>query len=241
VSWFRVNRERLEYRGRITRDPFTKWAATKDGLEAVAREARSLRFRLFGHARARRRLWRALDAASQTEAAVAAISLEADYYMLVLADVCYTLALPRAHIALHRLVLAPRAMIAGRAHAGVLDRLSHVPALAGLDAAARGFLFHQLVIEMDAALRKASPSPRHPVHAPESWACVGVSIGTVWVDRIFAGPDGTGHVFMFEFPREKLSRRDRKALEAAIAQMAASASALSRAERFALMRSASLQ
>jgi hypothetical protein len=241
VSWFRVHGERLVYRGRITRDPFTKWAATKVGLETVAREAGSLRFRLFGHQRARRRLWRALDAASRTDAVAAAISLEADYYMQVLADVCYTTALPRAHIALHRLVLAPRAMIAGRADAGALERLSRVPALAGLDTTVRAFLLHHLVIEMDAALRKASPSPRHPVHAPDGWACVGISIGTVWMDRIFAGPDATGHVFMYEFPRERLSRRDRKALEAAIEQMAASAATLSRAERFAVMRAASLQ
>lgn len=200
-----------------------------------------MRFRLFGHARARRRLWRALDAASRTESVASAIGLEADCYMRVLADLCYTTALPRAHIALHRLVLAPRAMAAGRAQAGVFERLDRVPALAGLDQAARAFFLHQLVIEMDAALRKASPSPRCPVHAQDGWACVGVSIGTVWVDRIFAGPDATGHVFMYEFPRERLSRRDRKALDAAIAQMAASASALSRAERFALIRSASLQ
>ena len=239
MSWFRVTRERLEYRGRITRDPFTKWATTKEGLEAVAREASSLRF--FGRQRARRRLWRALDAASQTDPVAAAIRLEADYYMQVLTDVSYTTALPRAHIALHRLVLAPRAMIAGRADAGVVERLSRVPALAALDPAVRAFFFHQLVIEMDAALRKASSSPRRPVQAPDGWACVGVSIGIVWMDRIFAGPDATGHVFMYEFPREKLSRRDRKALEAAIEQMAASASSLSRAERFAVMRSASLQ
>lgn len=241
VSWFRVHRERLVYRGRITRDPFTKWAATKEGQEAVAREARNLRFRLFGHHRARRRLWRALDSASRTDAVAAAIGLEPDYYMQVLANVSYTTALPRAHIALHRLVLAPRAMIAGRADAGVLERLSRLPAIAALDAAVRSFFFHHLVIEMDAALRSSSPSPRRPVHAPDGWACVGISIGTVWMDRIFAGPDATGHVFMYEFPRERLSRRDRKALEAAIAQMAASAATLSRAERFAVMRSASLQ
>lgn len=241
MSWFRVHRERLEYRGRITREPFTKWSATKDGLEAIAREVGGLRFRLFARPRARRRLWRALDAASRSEPVAAAIALEPAHYMRALADVCYTTALPRAHIALHRLVLAPRAMHGGRAHAGVTERLGRLPAVAALDAAARTFLLRQLVIEMDAALRKASPSPRHPVHAQDGWACVGASIGTVWVDRIFAGPDATGHLFMYEFPRERLARRDRKALQAAIEQMAASASSLSRAERFALMRAASLQ
>lgn len=239
MSWFRVHRARLEYRGRITRDPFTKWTATKDGQEAVARAARGLR--LFAGQRARRRLWRALETASRSEPVTAAMAEEAAQYMGTLAGICYTAALPRAHIALHRLVLAPRAMLAGRAHAGVSTRLDALPALAALDPAVRAFFLHQLVIEMDAALRKASPSLRQPVQAKDGWACVGVSIGTVWVDRIFAGPDATGHLFMYEFPRERLSRRDRKALEAAIAQMAASASALSRAERFALMRAASLQ
>jgi hypothetical protein len=46
---------------------------------------------------------------------------------------------------------------------------------------------------------------------------------------------------MYEFPRQGLPRRGRKALEAAIAQMAAMVSALSRGERAALVRSASLR
>jgi hypothetical protein len=242
VSWFRVNRGRLEYRGRITRDPFTKWTASGDGLEAVARVARGIRFSILGSSRsARRRLWRALEAASRTESIVAAFRVEATRYMQILADISYADALPRAHIALHRLVLAPRAMISGRAHAGVSERLAQAPALAGLDEALRTFFLNQLVIEMDAALQKASPSPRRSIHAHDEWACVGVSVGTVWVDRILAGPDGTGHVFMYEFPRQGLPRRGRKALEAAIVQMAATVSSLSRGERAALVRSASLR
>jgi hypothetical protein len=242
VSWFRINRGRLEYRGRITREPFTTWAATGDGLEAVARVAHGIRFSILGPSRsARRRLWRALEAASRTESIVAAFRVEAACYMRLLADLSYADALPRANIALHRLVLAPRAMISGRAHKGVAERLAKAPALAGLDEAVRTFFLNQLVIEMDAALQKASPSPRRSIYATDEWSCVGVSVGTVWVDRILAGPDGTGHVFMYEFPRQGLRRRGRKALEAAIAQMAASVSSLSRGERAALVRSASLR
>ncbi len=242
MSWFRVNRGRLEYRGRITRDPFTKWTATKDGLEAVARVARDTRFSLLGRSRrARRRIWRALEAASRVESLATAIGVEATRYMQLLASLSYADALPRAHIALHRLVLTPRAMIAGRAQAGVFERLAQAPALCGLDEAVRAFLLKQLVIEIDAALQKASPSPRRPVQAHDEWACVGVSTGMVWVDPMWAGPDGTGHVFMYEFPREGLRRRGRKALEAAIEQMAASVSSLSRAERVTLIRSASLR
>lgn len=242
MSWFRVNRERLEYRGRITRAPFTKWSATKEGLEAVAREARDMRFRfLGGSGRARRRLWRALEGASGTQPLAAALALEPAHYMQLMAGLCYATALPRAHVALHRLVLAPRAMLGGRAHGGVSERLARMPELAGLGEAVRAFFLHQLVIEMDAALRKASPSPRRPIQAKDGWACVGVSIGTVWVDRLLSGPDATGHLFMYEFPREELSRRDRKALDVAIEQMTASAASMSRAERFALMRAVSLR
>jgi len=65
---------------------------------------------------------------------------------------------------------------------------------------------------------------------------VGVSKGLVWVDPLWAGADGTGHVFMCELPRTGLSRRDRKAVEAAIAGMAASVSSLSARQRIAMVR-----
>ena len=92
---------------------------------------------------------------------------------------------------------------------------------------------------MDAALQKASPSVKRPVEAHDGWACVGVRIGTVWVDPLWAGRDGTGHVFLFEFPRAGLARRDRKAIEKAIDEMSASVSSLSRPQRAALVQSAS--
>ena len=46
---------------------------------------------------------------------------------------------------------------------------------------------------------------------------------------------------MYEFPPGGLPRKERKKLEAAIAQMAVSVSALSRAERAALVQSAALR
>jgi hypothetical protein len=230
------------YCGRITRQPFTRWTATKRGLDAVAAAARATRFSLFGRSRsARRRLWRALEAASRTVPFATAVGAEAGRYMQVLAGVAYADSLPRTHIALRRLVLVPRAMITGRAQAGVFGRLGQAPELAGVDEAVRGFFLEHLVIEMDAALQKSSPSPRRPVQAAGEWACVGVSMGMVWVDRLWAGPDGTGHLFMYEFPPGGLPRKERKLLEAAIAQMAASVSSLSRAERAALVQSAVLR
>jgi hypothetical protein len=242
MSWFRVNRGSLEYRGRITRDPFTKWAATKEGTDAIARAAAGIRFSLIGRRRAaRRRMWRALETATQDEAFKQAIAAEATRYMQVLANLSYADALPRAHIALHRLVLVPRAMVAGRAETGVFERLAPTSALADLDEAVRIFLLSQLVIEMDAALQSASPTPRRPVQAHDEWACVGVSKGIVWADPIWAGPHGTGHVFMYEFPRAGLPRRGLKAIEAAIAEMSTSVTALSRLERGALLRAASMR
>jgi hypothetical protein len=242
VSWFRVNAGRLEYRGRITRDAYAKWTTTRNGLEAVSRVARGTRFSLFGRSRsARRRMWRALETASRTESLASAMAIEAARYMQLLASLAYADALPRAHIALHRLVLVPRAMSVGRAHAGVIERLAMAPALRELDEAVRAFFLDQLVIEMDAALRKAAPSPRRPVEAQDGWACVGDRTGVVWVDRILAGPDGSGHLFMYEFPHEPLGRRERKALETAIEQLTVSVSSLSRAQRATLVRSAALR
>jgi hypothetical protein len=241
MGWFRVTRGRLGYNGRITRDPFTTWSATGKGAEAIARAARGIRFSLIGKKRsARRRTWRALEAATRAESLAAAIGAEAARFMEVLADLSYAVALPRAHIALHRLVLVPRAMIVGRAHTGLIERLDRAAELSHLDEEVRIFLLNQLAIEMDDALQRVSPSPRRPVQARDEWACVGISTGTVWTDPLWTG-DTTGHVFMYEFPRAGLRRRERQALEAAIQELTVSSSSMSRAERFALVRAASLQ
>jgi hypothetical protein len=241
VAWFRVTRGRLEYNGRITRDPFTKWSATGKGAEAIARAARAIRFSLIGRNRsARRRTWRALEAATRTGPMAAAFGAEAARFMEVLADLSYAVALPRAHIALHRLVLVPRAMIAGRAQSGLVERLDRAAEFSHLDEDVRIFLLNQLAFEMDDALRRVAPSPRRPVQARDEWACVGISSGTVWTDPLWTG-DTTGHVFMYEFPRAGLRRRERHALEAAIQELTAASSSMSRAERFALVRAASLQ
>jgi hypothetical protein len=214
-----------------------RWTETKEGTAAIARVAAGIRFSLFGRSRvARRRIWRGLEDASRGESFTAAIRMEAAHYMEVLASLSYSDTLPCVHIALHRLVLVPRALIAGRARATLFARLGAAPALAGVDDAARIFFLEHLVKEMDAALQIGSPSPRRPIHAHDEWACVGVSKGLVWVDPLWTGADGTGHVFMCEFPRAGLSRRDRKAVEAAIAGMSASVSSLSTHERIAMVR-----
>jgi hypothetical protein len=129
-------------------------------------------------------------------------------------------------------------LIAGHARLALCKRLADVSELAAVDEAVRIFFFDQLVIEMDGALQKASLSVRNPVQAQDEWACVGVSKGIVWVDPLWAGPDGTGHLFMYEFPRAGLSRRDRKALENAIAEMSSNVASLTNLQRNAMIRAA---
>jgi hypothetical protein len=240
MNWFRVSRGRLEYRGRITREPFRRWASTKEGTEAIARVAAGLRFSLFGRSRAaRRRMWRALHDASCTHSVTTAIANEAPRYMEAVARVAYSDGLPRVNIALHRLVLVPRAIIAGHARVGLFKRLNENPELASLDEAVRVFFFDQIVLEMDAALQKASPSPRDPVHAHDEWACVGVSQDVEWADPMWSGPDGVGHLFLYEFPRAGISRKDRKTLETAIGELSAGVTSLTRIQRYTLVRTAS--
>jgi len=237
MNWFRVSHGRLEFRGRITRDQFNRWTTTQEGVTTVARVAADLRFTLFGRNRAaRRNLWRELDQATRHRSVVETIAEEAPRYMQTVARLAYSDGLPRVHIALHRLVLVPRALIAGHARVALCKRLADVPELATLDEAVRIFFFDQLIIEMDAALQQGALSVRNPVQAQDEWACVGVSKGLVWMDPLWAGPDGTGHVFMYEFPRAGLSRRDRKALETAIADMSSDVASLTNLQRNAMIR-----
>src|SRR5262249_51651644 len=178
---------------------------------------------------------------SRTEAFAAAVAAESGHFAQAIADVCYADALPRSHVALGRVVLAPRALAMGRARAGVFARILKSPALAGVDDAVRTFLVDRLVIEMDQALREASPVPRRPVLAKDGWACVGVRLGTVWAEPLWAGPYGAGHLFMYELPARRLTRREYKAIDDAIEQMSGDVSALSRNARDAMLRAATLR
>jgi hypothetical protein len=61
--------------------------------------------------------------------------------MQVVARLAYSDGLPRAVIALHRLVVVPRAMIAGHARVGLSKRLGDIAEVAALDEAIQIFLF----------------------------------------------------------------------------------------------------
>jgi hypothetical protein len=95
----------------------------------------------------------------------------------------------------------------------------------------RAFFSHWVVSRMDHAIRSAGPSPRRPLDAKESWACVAVDNEMLWVDVLGLGAEWQGHVVMFEMPSPRLSRRDRHSLEGAIAGLSESLTGLSRAQR----------
>jgi hypothetical protein len=239
MGWFQVAKGKLEYRGRLTREPFTAWASTQEAAATIDAAAAEIGFALFGRERAaRKRVWRALEAAVRSEAAVAAIRQETTHHLKLLSTVAYVPVLPRVTVGLHRLVVVPRTMLAGRGYTALCSRLSKVPELAQLPEAVRAFLFEQILREMDFALHSASPSPRRPLHVHDEWVCVGVDLDLLWVDPVWSGPGWGGHLFMFEQPRAGLARKELKALEAAVANISKQIAALSRVQRDGLLRSA---
>lgn len=239
MSWFRVSGGRLRYRGRITRQPFAEWAVTPEGQAAIVAAGAQLGFCLFGRARTvRRRMWRALSAAAASDAVRAALTAEPDRYLAVWTEVAYAPALPRLHVSLRRLVIVPRTMIAARALSALSSRLMSVPEYAALDAPARAFFSEQVIREMDAAIRRATPSPKRPVGAPERWACVAVDERFVWVDPLWSGRDWQGHVTMFEMPEEAPSRRERREIADAVDRLQRSLSEMSVVQRDGTVRSA---
>jgi hypothetical protein len=238
MYWFAAKKGRLEYKGRLTRRPFLAWLATPEGESALDAAARTSGYRLFAAARTRRRLWRALERASQADAVRSALRQEADRFAAALAEASYAPALPRTQVALHRLVIVPRALVAARARAGVRHRLWNLAPLAGVDEAVRAFFCEQLLVELDRALERAAPSASRPIAAADGWSCVGAHRPYVWVDPLWAGPDWGGHIVMFEFPRTALSSAHRKELATAVSQLQNGLTTLSRLQRDAIVRRA---
>lgn len=239
MSWFRVSGGSLRYRGRVTRQPFAEWAATPDGQSAIAAAGAQLGFCLFGRARtARRRMWRDLRSVAGSDAVRAVLAAEPDRYLAVWTEVAYAPALPRLSVSLRRVVVVPRTMIAARALSALSARLMRISDYAALDAPVRAFFAEHVIREMDAAIRRASPSPKRPVAAPERWACVAVDERFTWVDPLWSGRDWQGHVTMSEMPVERLSRRERRELAEAVDRLQRSLSELSVVQRDGTVRSA---
>jgi hypothetical protein len=237
MGWFHVADGQLNYRGRIGREPFAAWARTPEGEDAIDALARLMRFRLFGRARAaRRQIWRELDSAARSEPLRTAIETEAESFASAMADLCYAEGLPRRQFHLQRLVIVPRALVAGRARPALRRRLWSLPPLLTVDESVRGFFCEQLLTEMDRAIDRARPSLSQPVHAHEEWACVGAERQCIWMDPMWSGPEWLGHIVMYELPRAPLSRRERKELERLILDMQKSLTTMSRTEREGIVR-----
>ena len=237
MSWYKVSDGRVVYTGTISRAPYDTWTVTKTGTQALDAVAKSIGFRLFGRARAARsRVWRELSAIARSEDGRVALQAAADLYARTISTLAYAQGLPRAAVGLRRLVLVPRALVAGRARAAVAARLNQCPAFATRPLPERDFLFEAALTEVDAAVRAARPSAKHPVRAPDNWVCVGADTRFAWVDQDRSGAGWSGHWFMYELPREPLSRADRNAIERAVEELHASLGTLSRERRYALVK-----
>jgi len=238
MGWFRIKSDRLQYQGCLSREPYSSWVRTSDGATALEAKAREDRLHLFGRLRARRRIWRELATAARGETLRNAIQSETDHFAKVMVETSHAPGLPRRTIALHRLVIVPRALIAARIRTGLRRRLLNTPALGELDARVREFFCEQLVIELDAAIGEGKSSIYRPVLTPDAWGCVGRDTQYQWVDPMFSGPGWGGHLLMFEFPREGLSRKARKEVDQAVQDLQKSLTNLSHIQRHAIVRTA---
>lgn len=237
MAWYKVNDSRVVYAGRISRERYAAWIATKSGSAAIDAVAKGIGFRLFGKVRAARtRVWRELAAAAASEDGRVALQAAADLYVSTIGAIAYAQALPRANVGLRRLVLVPRALVAGRARAAIAARLAQCRAFAERPLAERDFLFEAALSEVDAAMRAARPTIQRPVNAADLWLCIGADTRFAWVDQYWSGAEWSGHWFVYERPREALSRGDRKVLEQAVQNLQSSLTTLSRERRHAVVQ-----
>lgn len=241
MNWFDIRDERLRYRGRIDRAPFAAWLATVEGTKAIDAMASRFRFRLFGKRRAaRREVWRALKHGAEREPLRSALQAAADEYGRALSELPYGAGLPRTQVALRRVVVVPRVMVAGRARARVAPRVLQSGGMPDVDEAVRAFFLDEIVAQLDAAMRRGRPSPSRPVRGAQEWTCIGIDTEFVWVDPYWSGPGWFGHLFVYEWPAAGVSRRDRKALEAAVNELQSRLGVLSRQNRHELVKAAAI-
>ena len=239
MGWYKVSEDRVVYSGRVTREPLSTWLATKEGSATVAQLAKTVAFRLFGRTRAaKKQVWRDLDAAARSEDGRAAMQAAADIYTKGISALAYAQGLPRITVALRRLVLVPRALVAGRTRMSVRTRLLECERFAALPPAVQEFFFEHVLVEADAAARLARPSIKRPIASSNEWTLVGAETGFQWVDQLWSGAAWTGHWFVHERPRTALSRADRRALEEAMISLRSSIATLPRERRHALIKMA---
>lgn len=237
MAWFKVVDGRIVYSGRISRDPHAAWLGTKQGTLAAAERAKTLGFRLFGRARAARKLlWRELDEAARSAEGRTAMQAAADLYIRSISTHAYAQGLPRLTVGLRRIVLVPRALAAGRARPQVRARLAECRAFSASPLAVQEFLFERALVEIDAAARSARPSVQRAIASSDEWSLIGADTQFQWVDQLWSGAGWTGHWFVYELPRTPLARADRKAVEQAVASLHRSVATLPRDRRHALIK-----
>ncbi len=183
-------------------------------------------------------MWRELESMARTEPLRELIQVEADRFAAAIVDASHAPGLPRRTIAMHRLVIVPRTIVAARSRTALRRRLFNGEALAPLDARLRDFFCEQLVVELDAAVAAHRPSVQRPLLTQEAWGCVGRNTEYQWVDPVFTGPGWSGHLLMFEFPVQGLSRRARKDLEHAVHDIQNSLANLTHVQRHAIVQMA---
>jgi hypothetical protein len=241
AAWIRYSHKRFAYAGRIARAPFSAWTATAEGGAAVDQLAATIRFALFGKTRAaRRRLWLQLAAAAREEAVVSAIQTEVQLYLTRLGQLAYCDGLPRDTVGLRRLVVVPNVLLNGDAYGAIDTRLVAQPAFADLECseALRQFFIVTLIADLDAAAKRASPSPRHPLAAGPGWISVGATSGFDWRVPMMNEPAWGGHHYVLELTSKPITRALRKAVAASVTRMEASLATLSRIERNERLRRA---
>jgi len=240
-AWIAWSRGRLVYDKRITPARFHDWIDSKSGRATVAALAANIRFAPFGRMRAaRRRLWSEIAAAARDEAACAAIQREIDGYLDTICDLAFGEGLPRASVERHRLVVVPNVLINTAVYRALARRLTSIPAFAALQGGEhlREFFLVAIVDELEAALARATASPKRPVMTGRGWMSVGMNRAFVW--RIpFEAPAWAGHHYLFEVTREPITRATRKAMTAKIQVFESSLPLLSTVQRSDILRRAS--
>lgn len=237
MPWYHTPGGRLRFRGRATIEPIAGWLASSDGSETVRAAAARIGFSLIGRRRsAERRVRRELQAALSSPAVHATLAAVCDRYLKGWTELAYAPALPRATVALRRLVLVPQTLVQGRTLTPIAVQVAASPALASLPAAFTMFLARWILDDMNRAIRRATPSPERPVHAHDAWACVAIDDEFTWIDPVWAGSEWRGHTMLFEMPDRGMRRRDRQELHAAIERVRAALPGLSRQQRDGVLR-----
>ena len=237
MGWFKIGDGRVIHSGQVSRDPFMAWTATAEGAAAIAAVAATMRFKLLGKTRAaRKQIWRELLEVLRSADGRAALQDSADAYIRSLMSLAYAQSLPRATVALHRLVLVPRALVAERARTAISQRLDQCPACVARPAAEREFLYSTVMAQIDESMRAAKPTLQKPLKGQDGWVVIGADTRFEWVDRYWSGDGWTGHWFLYELPRTRLSRADRRTIDSALETMRTSVENLSRERRHALVK-----